>query len=255
MRRLAILCCLGCLGVATACATPRGEIALSAYGGRAWNSDADLHLAQPGGTDLRLLGVALDDESFRSPPFYGLRAAYWFPPSGAATKEEARNGAWGIALGYTHAKAVVDQTQVVRQSGTRQGTPVNGNFPVSDSIDAYQLSHGHNFLTLNGMYRWILEQRDRTILGRLHPYLGAGAGLVFPHVEATVNGSVTNEFQIAGPALQAYFGLDFDIVGPLNAFAEYKLNWADVTSELNGGGSIQSEIWTHQLIVGLTLRF
>jgi lipid A oxidase len=249
--RLAPLLLLGFLG----CSATRGEIALSAYGGKAWNSDADLRLSQPGGTDLTLFGVALEDRSFEGPVYYGLRATYWFPPAGA-DGESARLGTWGAMLDFTHAKAIADEDQVVRQQGTRSGTPVDGDFPVSDSIDGYELSHGHNLLTLDAVHRWSLgDARGRGLKGRLQPYVGAGAGAAIPHVEATVNGVETSGYQLAGWTVAGLAGMSIDIAGPVSGFIEYKLNWADVDGHLDGGGSIRQEIWTQQLVLGLSIRF
>ncbi len=235
---------------ATGCAGPRGEIALSAYGGKAWNSDADLRLKQPGGTDLKLSGVELDDKSFELPIYYGLRGTYWFPPADA-DDETARLGTWGLMLDFTHPKAIADEDQVVNQQGTRGGAPVSGSFPVSQSIESYELSHGHNLLTLNALHRWLPAGRR----GWLQPYVGVGAGLAYPHVEAVVNGVETNGYQLAGWTAQGLAGVSADLTGSLSAFLEYKLNWADVDADLDGGGSIRQEIWTQQLLVGLTWRF
>jgi lipid A oxidase len=230
--------------LAGACAG-RGEIALSAYGGKAWNLPADLHVRQPGGTDLTLFGVDLHDDSFEGPIYYGLRATYWLPPPAG----EARRGRWGLALDFAHAKVIAQETQVVRQEGTRDGAPVNGRFPVSDTLESYELSHGLNLATLNVVRRWLPER------GRLAPYAGAGAGAAIPHVEATVGGVRTEEYQLAGWTLQGLAGVSLEIAGPVAAFLEYKLNWADVDAGLDGKGSIRQEIWTHQLLLGMTLRF
>lgn len=236
--------------VASGCSGPRGEVALSAYGGKAWNSDADLRLKEPGGTDLKLSGVELDAESFERPIYYGLRGTYWLPPAGA-DEAAARLGTWGLMLEFTHTKANADEDQVVHQQGTRNGAPVSGSFPVRDSIESYELSHGHNLLTLNALHRWLPMGRR----GRLQPYVGAGAGLACPRVEALVNGVETDGYQLAGWTVQGLAGVNVDLTRSLGAFVEYKLNWADVDAELGGGGSIQQEIWTHQLLVGLTWRF
>jgi lipid A oxidase len=247
MRALAAMLLL----VASGCAARRGEIALSAYAGRAWNSPSDLRLRRPG-TDLTLEGVDLEDRSFEGPIHYGLRGTYWIPPS----EGDAREGRWGVMLDFTHAKAVVDEGEVVRQRGVRDGAPVHGSFPVSDSIESYELSHGHNLLTLNAVRRWLLPgDRDGTLRGSLRPYVGLGAGAAIPHVEATVAGVRTEEYQLVGWTAQGLAGLGVDLTRSLSAFVEYKLNWADVDASLSGGGSVRQEIWTQQLLLGLTFRF
>jgi lipid A oxidase len=105
-----------------------------------------------------------------------------------------------------------------------------------------------NLFTLNAVHRWFVGRR-------LRPYVGGGAGAAIPHVEATVGGVETDGYQLAGWAAQGLAGLSIDVTGPLSVFVEYKLSWADIDAELNGGGSIRHEIWTQQLVFGFTFRF
>jgi len=233
--------------LAGACSATRGEYVASAYGGKVAHPAGDLRLLRPDNTHLTFHDVDWHDESFSSPIYFGLRGSYWF--------ERDRSG-WGINLDYTHAKAIVDTAQVTQVEGNKSGIPVSGQLPISDNLEAFEMSHGLNFLTVNGMYRWFLkDERDKSLFGRLQLYMGGGVGIAFPHVEATVDGDRTDEYQISGPAAQGFLGLNIDIVGGLSSFLEYKLNWADNDVDLTGGGTIDAETWTSQFILGLSWSF
>ena len=227
------------LALAAGCRSP-GEWTLSGYLGASDTRDSDLQLEQPGGTDLRFEDVNWSDESFKGPIFYGVRLSRW---------EKERP--WGIALDFTHPKSISDTSQVTHVSGIDQGTPVNERRPISDTIDALEMSHGHNFLTLNGMHRWFFGRNEKN----LWLYVGAGAGVGIPRVEATINGVKTNEFQIAGPAVQGFLGLNYDLSDWAALFGEYKMTYTDLDMDLDGGGTIGTETFMNQFIVGFTFRF
>ena len=235
------------LAVLTAgCSALPGEKNISLYGGGADNQDADLHLKQPDGTDLTVRDVALGDESYQDPPYYGVRLAYWFD----------RDPRWGLAVDFMHPKAISDTRQVTRVTGADAGVPVDADVPISNHIQGFEVSHGHNMLLATGLYRWFPKgQRDPSFLGRLQPYTGLGLGVAIPHVETEIKGVSTSEYQIAGPAAQGLLGFNFDIAGPVSAFAEYKLTWADLTLDLEGGGDLSTTIWSHHWAFGLTFRF
>jgi len=225
---------------------PQGELVLSFYGGKSWTMDSDVDLELPGGTDLTFHDVSWDDDSFKSPTYYGFRGIWWIHP--------APN--WGLSVDYTHAKAIIDASQRTRVTGSVDGVLVDAVLPIGDNLEAFEMSHGYNFLTFNALYRWFPRgHRDETLLGRLQLYVGAGAGIAIPHAEATVRGERTSETQLAGPAVQMQAGLNFDIWGPISGFTEYKVNWADTEIDLSGGGSIRTEAWTHQIAFGASLRF
>jgi len=233
-------------GCTTAGTGVPGEVAISAYGGAASSGRSDLRLERTDGTSVTLADVDWKDESDRSPPFYGVRLGYWFG-------EDPR---WGVNLDFTHAKAIVNTTQVVDVSGTTPTGTVDGRQPIATHLDSFELSHGLNFLTFNVVRRWFPKgKRDGSFGGRLQPYLGGGVGLAIPHVEAMVDGERTSEYQAAGPTLQFALGCNVDVAGPVSAFLEYKLNWADLRLDLAGDTQVRTSLLTHQYIVGLTFRF
>ncbi len=226
--------------------TASAEWFASGYLGAASTQVSDVELSLPGGTNLTFNDVSWDDESFSGPIYYGLRTGYWF---------EGRPN-WGIAVDFSHAKMMSDPNQMVQVSGTRQGTPVAGQERLGDTFDELSFSHGHNLLTLNGMYRWMeLGRSEQDFLSRLQPYVLAGLGVAYPHVEVVLAGNDTYEYQAAGIAAQAGGGLDLDITRWLSIFAEYRLSYAEIDADLAGGGSLQTEPWTHHFTSGVTFSF
>ena len=219
---------------------------VSGYLGAASTHDSDVELNRPGGTQLTFSDISWDDKSFESPLYYGMRVGYWF---------NSRPN-WAVAIDFTHAKMHSDPNQSVSVSGTRDGTPVSGQERLGDTFDELSFSHGHNLLTVNGMYRWLnLGKSDRDFLNRLQPYVLAGLGIAYPHVEVKVEGSDTYEYQFTGFAAQGGAGLDVNITRWLSAFAEYRLGYAEIDADLEGGGALKTEPWTHHVTLGVTFSF
>ncbi len=244
MRHSAALTPLACALVASSTVTATAQPAISVYGGLAHTFDADVSLVQPGGTDLTFAGVSWTSESLESPPYYGLRLSYWF----------GRTAHWGLAIDFTHAKMYADLEESVAVSGRRAGAPVDGSERLGDTFRALSFSHGHNLLTLNGMYRWFLKgERDETFLGRLQLYGGLGLGIAIPHVEADIDGVVTDEYQASGLAFEGMGGLNFDITRHFMLFGEYQLNYVRLKGDLPDEGSLEVKPWTPQVVLGLSL--
>lgn len=206
-----------------------GELILTAYVGQAWTLDGDLELDR-GAEELTFQDVSWEDESFRSPIYYGLRAA-WFFDSGPG---------WGIALDFTHIKVFLEEEEVVELSGSR-----GGRERIGDTIAELGISHGLNVVTANVLYRgrW----------GPAWPYAGVGAGLVVAHVEASLDGRWVSEYQLDGPAVQALAGVAVDLSTLFSVFVEAKVG--SVEPELDvPGGSIRADLLTPQVVAGLSLR-
>jgi lipid A oxidase len=222
MRHQATLVLSASALVILSTATANAQFAISFYGGLAHTSDADVRLVQPGGTHLTLAGVSWTGES--------------------------------LAVDFTHAKMYGELDNSVTVSGRRGGTPVDDTERLGDTFNTLSYSHGHNLLTLNGMYRWFPKgERDGTFLGRLQPYAGLGLGIAIPHVETEIDAVVTDEYQLSGPALEGLGGLSFQITRNFLLFGEYQLNYARLEGDLTDGGSLEVKPCTHQLALGLTL--
>ena len=224
--------------------TAEAQFAFGAYLGKSSTFDSDVRLWQPGGTDLTFHDVGWYDESWVNPKYYGFRLTCW----------KRNNPRWGFVLDFTHAKIYAELDATVRVTGSREGEPVDTRERVGDTFSELAMSHGHNTLTINGFYRW-LSQNTSGAARRLTPYVGFGVGIAVPHVEVQTEDSVTEEYQLAGPTLQGLGGLDFRLGWGFSVFAEYRLNYARLDTDLTGGGSVQLAPWTNHFTAGLTFTF
>jgi lipid A oxidase len=197
-----------------------GENQISVYGG--------IQEASPGQVSGTAQGVPFDfsvdwqGDSFRMPPYYGLRATHWFDDS-----------PFGLALEFTHTKAYADDATLE-----------------SSGFSVLEFSDGLNSLTLNAMQRF-------AGYGRFTPYAGVGVGLSIPHVEvqASPSSPQTFEYQLAGPSVRALAGVEYEISESWSVFGEFNATWSDNQADLAGGGSLSAEIVTQAVNIGASFRF
>ncbi len=218
---------------------------MSLYGGMALTENNDLRLKQSGGTDLTFHDVSYEGKDFQFPLYYGGRLTY-FP---------AQIPHWGFGLEFFHSKLYLNTDERVHVTGTRAGAPVNDHEAVSDTIDAFNISHGLNFLTADVIYRWFTGRRGEDFLGRFQPYAGVGIGAVIPHVESTIGGVHFEQYQWHGPGVQGFLGTNFDLTRHWSLFIEYKLSYVDLDDLAIPGGSISITPWMHHFVAGLSFRF
>ena len=224
--------------LALAAVPARAEWQLSIYGGDAITHDSDVTLQQPDGTNLTLNDVSWASKSFEDPPYYGVRLTYWNQMTD-----------WGVALDFTHAKTYGELGDTVSQSGTIAGAAAPSSATVNSTFSKLEFTDGLNLLTLNGMRRWHWNET-------VSPYAGLGVGLAIPHVEVTTAlAPRTFDFQVTGVAAQGLTGLNFKVADYMSLFTEYKLSYAQVDADLDNGGSLDTDIWTHHFIAGLSFDF
>jgi len=215
---------------------------VSVYLGKSSSQSSDVHLSQPNNTQLTFADVSWDDKSFENPLYWGLRLTYWLPQADD----------WGIALDFTHSKIHADLNATVRVSGVRAGVPVNAQEPIRNTFDDLAMSHGFNLLTLNAMHRW---QGNAGWWRGMTPYVGLGAGVAYPHVEVKVGSSVTDEYQLAGWVVNGMAGVNYELGKGYALFGEFKLSYADIHADLQGGGGLDTRIWTNHIYLGVTHHF
>ena len=214
------------------------EFEATFYSGMSSSRASDVTLSLPNDTHLTFQDVAWDDKSLENPIYWGLRLTYWLP----------RANNWGVALDFTHAKIHADLGATVSVTGTRAGSAVAALEPLRNTFDELAMSHGYNLLTLNALYRWQVKPR-------LQPFVGVGGGIAYPHVEVQTGGSYTDEYQMAGWVVNGMAGLNYGLGKDVAIFAEYKLSYADMQADLNGGGSLATTVWTNHFNLGVTYRF
>ncbi|MEM6466577.1 MAG: outer membrane beta-barrel protein [Pseudomonadota bacterium] len=160
-----------------------------------------------------------EGRSFEAPPYYGLRATRW-------------SGPWGFGAEFTHTKVYADDETL--QKG---------------ELERLEFTDGLNALTVNAIRRW-----DR---GAFTPYAGGGLGVAIPHVDVQEMGSSekTFEYQLVGPAARAFAGVSYSFATNWAVFGEYQMTYSMVDAELDGGGSLETDIITNALNIGLSYRF
>ena len=218
------------------------EIQIGAYGGYNRTMPSMVHMVQPGGTDLTFTDVKWLGESFKTEPYWGLRGTWWNP----------KMRSLGVMFDYSHAKVSALKTQELTQSGKRDGKNVPPKEPFKATFRKLEFTHGLNFFTLNALYR------AQGLHARIVPYAGIGIGLSVPHVDtrraqAPIE-SRTYKHQITGLAFQALGGIQWRLSrsGRVSAFTEYKLTRTSNHAELKGGGTLDTDMWTHQVPAGVS---
>jgi len=212
------------------------DVQVGVYGGASQTTPSAIALKQPGGTDMTLQDVDWGSEPMKPPPYHGFRGAWWSRSAPSL----------GAMIDLTYIKVVGEKNKVVRQSGTRDGAPVPAEETLSSTFRRLEFTNGLNLLTLNGVFRL------PSFFGYVRPYVGIGAGFSIPHVEvrrANVE-QRTFEFQVAGLAFQAFVGLEWRVHDRFSAFTEYKLSYSMNDADLVDGGSLVTNLWTNQYIVG-----
>ena len=201
---------------------------ISVYGGMNTNFDSKGTLNKDGYHEERTF--EWEGKSFQMPPYWGVQATYWLN----------RGAGWGVAIDYTHAKAYA-----------------NIDFATDPVYSHLEFTDGNNLVMANLMYRF-----SALMDGRLVPFVGVGGGVTIPHVEVITKGppgpvlaSHTWEYQWAGGAAQVLGGLEYKLDESWSLFAEGKLSYSHLRTELDGGGSFKTYLWSPQLAIGLSYRF
>jgi len=243
LRHMAGVIFLGVLLVSPA----GGEVTVSVYGGSAGTFPTQVDLTRPDGTGLSFHPVEWSGEPFESPIYYGIRILVR-PGSGQ------RSG-WGFGLDFIHAKMFANLEDTVEVAGNRNGMDVAGEEALGDTFSGLSFSHGFNLLLGTAVHRWVFpDSAGGNWLRRLRPYAGLGAGLAIPHVEVMlVDGASTEDYQVAGPALEVLAGAEISLLRPVAAFLEGKLTYASLDADLAGGSRLETRPWTLHGVLGVTL--
>jgi len=196
----------------------QSEVALSFYGGLQTAPPSDISIRDPeiGDDDFT---QSWDGRSFEAPPYYGIRATSW------------RSETLGFGIDFTHAKVY----------------PEDDELPMG--YDVLEFTDGINTLTVNAYRRWT------DAVGNLTPYVGGGIGVSLPHVEVTNGASETFGYQITGPAATVIAGASMPINDRWSVFGEYKGTFTSNTADLETGGTLEADIVTNAVNVGVSFNF
>lgn len=213
-----VLAATSALAVVSLSTAARAEMSISLYGGANFSPHSVVDYDFKNGTSGSET-VGWDGASFEMPPYYGVRGTYWFNDLPE----------FGLAVDFTHAKVKAD--------------------PLPAGFTTLEFTDGINYLTLNALYRY---QND----SGWTPYAGVGAGLAIPHVEIghVSLAQETAEYQVTGFAAQALVGVDYALTENWSAFAEFKTTYGQVQADVKGGGTLDTNIISNQVIFGITYK-
>lgn len=236
------------------------ELFVGAYSGLPYTHPSDVVVTRPDGSTFTTHQVDWLTKPWIDPIYYGVRIAGW---SGRAP--------FGAMLDFTHSKTIANLENEEAFEGTKDGTPVPAQGKLGDTFKRLEFSHGHNILTVNGLYRLPFGT------DRVRPYVGLGLGVNIPHSEVWLASDPkrTYEYQLAGPATQGLIGLEIRLPRETSVFLEYKFSFSWYEAPLSGrdGGWFFDDIWkqlsgasppvdgvlhtdlaTHQVIGGVGIR-
>jgi len=224
-----------------------GEAFLDAFMGKSFTQDSDLRIKQSRlGNDYTFEGVSFRDDSFTGPPYYGLRAGYFFE----------RYPWLGLGVEFFHMKITAETSDVRPVEGTRNGVALSGVARVNSLVQRFAVTHGVNYLTLDALLRYpLLQSPERFPKGRLQLYTGVGLGPVIGHPETRVE-NVRSEpgYELAGLGVQGFVGARFLILKYLGVFTEYKFSHSALeVAAPSGTGRVQEN--THHVVGGITIHF
>ncbi|SDJ35330.1 outer membrane protein [Aliiruegeria lutimaris] len=194
----------------------RAEMVLSFYLGSNASPDSTVEYDFARGDGAQSTTVSWDGETFKFPPYFGLRAIWWF--------EDHPN--WGVGIDNVHAKVAAD--------------------PMPEEFTTLEFTDGVNMITGNVHYRFLNGTR-------FTPYVGAGVGITTPHVEATNTDGTSETFwyQFGGFSARALVGLEARINDRWSVFGELKtaMFWIDV--DLQYDGWLETDIRSNQVAFGV----
>jgi lipid A oxidase len=215
MKRALALCTCHILAPAFAFA----EVELSFYGGVQSAPSSDISIRGDDVITNDNFTQGWEGRSSDAPIYYGLRATRWQSPK------------FGFGLDFVHNKVY----------------PKGGRLPAG--YDVLEFTDGLNTLTVNAYRRWA------GMFGEVTPYIGGGLGIALPHVEVTNGGSETLGYQITGPAATWIAGVSYPITNQWSVFGEYKGTFSSNTADLEDAGTLETDILTNAVNVGVSFNF
>lgn len=248
-------------GLSSFLAPAEGEMMFAGYSGVPYTYPSNVTLKKSGLHDFTAQDVAWDGRPFVNPIYYGARIVRF------------GGSRFGTMLDFTHSKTLARLGEDVTFTGTLNSAPAPERVTLREVFRRLEASHGHNMLTLNGLLRL------PSLVARISPYVGLGAGVSLPHSEVQMANAEkrTYEYQVAGAVGQVLFGLELR-TARVSYFVEYKFTlapysmplserdgsllfidlWRQFRDWLSGeeppGGRLTTNLVSHQGIFGLGIR-
>jgi hypothetical protein len=200
----------------------RADWLFAGYMGAAGTSSNTLTVTPATGAPFSLSDVAYKGQAFRSPWYYGVRVSFLPPPDVQGLSPE---------IEWTHAKAIA-------QIDLR-----------SSDLNAFQQSHGLNFLLGNLAYRFAPR-----CSGRCTPVVRGGAGISTPHVESTFRNVHQEQYQRGGFAWQLGAGLEYRVWQFVYGVADARITRVTEKHLRAAGADLAGSFFTRHIDFGVALR-
>ena len=191
------------------------------YMGASGTSSNTLTVTPASAPSFSIDDVAYKGQAFRSPWYYGVRGG-WLP---AATKGV------GAEIEWTHAKAIAQID------------------PRASDLNAFQQSHGLNFLLGNVAFRFA-----PACSGRCAAVIRGGAGISTPHVESTFRNVHQEQYQRGGFAWQLGGGLELHLWQFVYGIADARITRVTEHHLRGAGVDIAGSFFTRHVDFGVALR-
>jgi len=199
----------------------RADWLFSGYMGAAGTSSNTLTVSPASASPFAIDDVAYAGQAFRSPWYYGVRGG-WLP---------AGTQGVGVEIEWTHAKAIA-------QMDSR-----------ASDLNAFQQSHGLNFLLGNIAYRF-----SPSCSGRCAAVVRGGAGISTPHVESTFRNVHQEQYQYGGPAWQAGAGFEYRVWQFVYGIVDARITRVTEKHLRGAGAEIAGSFFTRHVDFGVALR-
>lgn len=206
--------------ITMSCGPAVAEFEFSVYGGIQSSPHSPVTISGDSTIADQDFTAGWEGQSFEPPPYYGIRATWW--PSES----------FGIGVDVNHAKVYADG-ETIDETG----------------FERFEFSDGLNIVTLNAYRSW------GGAIGNISPYLGGGIGVSVPHVELTEGDSETSGYQLTGPAVAWMAGATFPLGDQWEIFGEYKGTFSMNSAELDTGGTLETDIVTNSINLGVSFNF
>jgi lipid A oxidase len=210
---------LGAVLAAGLAAPAAAEVELSFYTGTQSAPHSSVSGTYPGGGSYDST-IAWEGRSFEMPPYYGVRATWW------------QDNNWGYGVEFSHNKVYANDADRAALGFSR-----------------LEFTDGLNLLTVNATKRW------PELWGKFSPYAGAGIGLSIPHVDVEHAGGKTFEYQATGAAVRLTAGTSYQLNDRFSVFGEYQMTYSQNKADLTGGGTLETNIVTNALNIGVSMSF
>ena len=217
---------------------------LDLYTGKSSTLNSDIRIHQSSqGNDFTVQDASYSDDSFTTPPYYGIRAGYFF-----------EQYPWlGLAIDFFHFKMIANTNETKRFTGTVGGASIDGQQPMHSIVESFEISHGVNYVTATALARYsLLEDPERFPKGRIQLYSGVGLGPIITHAENRVQNILYDDpYRVAGLGVQAFAGVRTLLFKHVGLFAEYRFTHSSLeVSVFSGRANVDEN--THHIVGGIT---